>query len=93
MGWPYGVGPIEGTAGQPLPALEPGSIATAPEDAVAGGQQGAPVPETSGAAGSSAVAPRGKARAKKEPTFVLPARRGAPPARRRTHGLVHGELL
>jgi lysine 2,3-aminomutase len=31
---PYGVGPIEGTAGKPLAELEPGSAAGTPEDAV-----------------------------------------------------------
>jgi lysine 2,3-aminomutase len=51
---PYGVGPIEGTAGRPLDALPPGSNAPEPGDAVAGGPSGSAsgsaVPEASAAA-------------------------------------------
>ncbi len=54
---PYGVGPIEGKAGQPLPGLEPGSDDQTPGEAVAGGASGSAVPETAGA-GSEPRAPR-----------------------------------
>ncbi len=60
---PYGVGPIEGKAGQPLPRLEPGPNGRNPVDADIGGQHGAPVPETSD---STSTDP---ARARSEPTF------------------------
>jgi lysine 2,3-aminomutase len=82
---PYGVGPIEGTAGKPLAALEPGSSAPSPETAVAGGQHSYAVPETS----DSAEAPP----ARKEPAFEYPPGEEPRPREGEPTGWSHGELL
>ena len=77
---PYAVGAIEGTAGQPLDALEPGSSAPSPEDAVVGGPNGAgggAVPET----------PR------TEPVFEYPPGEEPRPREGEPTGWSHGELL
>ncbi|MGD0247881.1 MAG: lysine 2,3-aminomutase [Candidatus Limnocylindrales bacterium] len=84
---PYGVGPIEGTAGRPLPALEPGSIAPPPEDAVSGGQPGAPVPETGKAA------PTRRRRAPRQPKFDYAPGEEPRPREGEPTGWSHGELL
>ena len=97
---PYGVGPIEGTAGQPLPALEPGSNSQAPVDAVAGGAPEAPVPETSdpaspdapGAArepGSSTGPARSPVRARASPRAGPTASRSRPKPQRGSAGRAH----
>ena len=91
---PYGVGPIEGTAGQPLLGLEPG-----PNGSYAGGRgtsgarerrvesrRGA-VPETSDAASAAAAgAPR-------EPKFEYGPGEEPRPAEGEPTGWSHGELL
>jgi lysine 2,3-aminomutase len=82
---PYGVGPIEGTAGKPLAALEPGSSAPSPEAAVAGSQHSYAVPETS----DSAEAPP----ARKEPAFEYPPGEEPRPREGEPTGWSHGELL
>jgi lysine 2,3-aminomutase len=77
---PYGVGPIEGTAGEPRLGLEPGSTAGTPESAVAAGPNGAgggAVPET----------------VRKEPKFEYPAGEEPRPREGEPTGWSHGELL
>jgi lysine 2,3-aminomutase len=82
---PYGVGPIEGKAGEPRLGLEPGSAGGTPEGAVAGGQHGSAVPETPDAD----TAPRSKTEPKSEyqPGEEPRPREGEPT------GWSHGELL
>jgi lysine 2,3-aminomutase len=132
---PYGVGPIEGTAGKPMDALGPGSGVKAPEvpgkptmrdrggsesrsertprsvgedhsdnegiarprsrHTVAGGEHGAPVPESSGAAGghTEGSGPSGDDSRPKEPDFVYgPGEEPRPPEGRPT-GWHKGDLL
>ncbi len=84
---PYGVGPIEGTAGQPLAALEPGPNSQAPVDAVAGGAPGAPVPETSDPASPDATD------AAREPQFQYGPGEEPRPREGEPTGWSHGELL
>ncbi len=82
---PYGVGPIEGKAGRPLPGLEPGSNGQTPGDAVAGGPSGSAVPETAGAA-SEPLGPR-------EPKFEYTPGEEPRPREGEPTGWSHGELL
>jgi hypothetical protein len=82
---PYGVGAIEGTARQPMGALEPGSNGRTPGAAVAGGAHGAPVPETSASAAKPA--------ATHEPTFEYPPGEEPRPREGDATGWSHGELL
>ena len=82
---PYGVGAIEGTARQPMGALEPGSNGQTPGAAVAGGANGAPAPETS----TSAAKPA----ATHEPTFEYPPGEEPRPREGDATGWSHGELL
>jgi len=81
---PYGVGAIEGTAGQPLGELEAGSNEPSPVDAVAGGTQGSAVPETS----DPAEAPRAK-----EPVFEYAPGEEPRPREGDPTGWSNGELL
>jgi lysine 2,3-aminomutase len=77
---PYGVGPIEGTAGEPRLGLEPGSDAPSPETAVVGGPNsaaGGAVPETT----------------RKEPAFEYPPGEEPRPREGEPTGWSHGELL
>ena len=80
---PYGVGPIEGKVGQPLPGLEPGSNGQTPGDAVAGDPNGSAVPQTPEAAGRS---PR-------EPKFEYAPGEEPRPREGEPTGWSHGELL
>jgi lysine 2,3-aminomutase len=97
---PYGVGPIEGTAvegtaGQPRPALEPGSIAPPPEDAVAGGQPPRAASRRSGGAvpKTGKAAPTDRRRAPREPKFeYAPGEEPRPPEGEPT-GWHQGDLL
>jgi lysine 2,3-aminomutase len=82
---PYGVGPIEGKAGQPLPGLEPGSDSQTPGDAVAGGKSGSAVPETAGAASEPL--------ASHEPGFVYGPGEEPRPREGEPTGWSNGELL
>jgi lysine 2,3-aminomutase len=75
---PYGVGPIEGTAGGPRFGLEAGSTAGTPEGAVVGGQNG-----TAG----------GAVPEKKEPAFEYPPGEEPRPREGEPTGWSHGELL
>jgi lysine 2,3-aminomutase len=86
---PYGVGPIEGSARQPVGALEPGSSSRTTATAVAGGEQGAggEVAEASDAA-SSAEPP-----APREPTFEYGPGEEPRPREGEPTGWSHGELL
>jgi lysine 2,3-aminomutase len=77
---PFGVGPIEGTAGQPLAALEPGAGAPSPDNAVAGGQNGA-------AGGAVPETPR------KEPVFDYAPGEEPRPREGEPTGWSNGELL
>ena len=83
---PYGVGPIEGRAGQPLPGLEPGSNRETPGDAVAGGTHGSAVPETSKPASAAGRSPR-------EPKFEYAPGEEPRPREGEPTGWSHGELL
>jgi lysine 2,3-aminomutase len=83
---PYGVGPIEGKAGQPLPGLEPGSNRETPGDAVAGGTHGSAVPETSKPASAAGRSPR-------EPKFEYAPGEEPRPREGEPTGWSHGELL
>jgi lysine 2,3-aminomutase len=83
---PYGVGPIEGRAGQPLPRLEPGSNRETPGDAVAGGTHGSAVPETSKPASAAGRSPR-------EPKFEYAPGEEPRPREGEPTGWSHGELL
>jgi lysine 2,3-aminomutase len=78
---PYGVGAIEGTAGEPRLGLESGSSQPAPGNAVAGGQPpraaGGAVTETS----------------RKEVTFEYPPGEEPRPREGEPTGWSHGELL
>jgi len=74
---PYGVGPIEGTAGEPRLGLEPGSDAPSPETAVVGGPNsaaGGAVPETT----------------RKEPAFEYPPGEEPRPREGEPTGWSHG---
>ncbi|MGD0861310.1 MAG: lysine 2,3-aminomutase [Candidatus Limnocylindrales bacterium] len=84
---PYGVGPIEGKAGQPLPGLEPGSSGPTPGGAVAGGASSSTVPETSGAAAAAGGESAGEPNAEYGPGEEPRPRDGEPT------GWSHGELL
>jgi lysine 2,3-aminomutase len=83
---PYGVGPIEGKSGQPLPGLEPGSNRETPGDAVAGGTHGSAVPETSKPASAAGRSPR-------EPKFEYAPGEEPRPREGEPTGWSHGELL
>jgi lysine 2,3-aminomutase len=83
---PYGVGPIEGKSGQPLPRLEPGSNRETPGDAVAGGTDGSAVPETSDAASAAGRSPH-------EPKFEYAPGEEPRPREGEPTGWSHGELL
>jgi lysine 2,3-aminomutase len=82
---PYGVGPIEGKAGQPLPRLEPGSNQETPGDAVAGGTHSSAVPATSDAASEP--------RAAHEPKFEYAPGEEPRPREGEPTGWSHGELV
>jgi hypothetical protein len=82
---PYGVGPIEGKAGQPLPGIEPGPNGQAPGDAVVGDAAGASVPETAGAASEPP--------ARHEPRFEYAPGEEPRPREGEPTGWSHGELL
>jgi lysine 2,3-aminomutase len=82
---PYGVGPIEGRAGQPLPRLEPGSNRETPGDAVAGGTHGSAVPATPDAASEPGAA--------HEPKFEYAPGEEPRPREGEPTGWSHGELL
>jgi lysine 2,3-aminomutase len=81
---PFGVGPIEGTAGRPLPGLESGFDARTQGDAVAR-EAGAPVPETGGAASEQ--------RAPLAPDFEYAPGEEPRPRQGEPTGWSHGELL
>ena len=81
---PFGVGPIEGTAGRPLPGLESGFDARTQGDAVAR-EAGAPVPETGGAASEQ--------RAPLAPEFEYAPGEEPRPREGEPTGWSHGELL
>ena len=82
---PYGVGPIEGTAGKPLAVLESGSKAKSPEVAVAGGTHGSAVPETRD--------PDSESRARKDPVFQYAPGEEPRPREGEPTGWSNGELL
>ena len=86
---PYGVGPIEGTAGRPLPRLEPGPNGQKPADAVAAGPQSAEgaVSEPSGPASPT------EAGVAREPKFEYAAGEEPRPREGEPTGWSHGELL
>jgi hypothetical protein len=86
---PYGVGPIEGSARQPVSALEPGSSSRTTATAVAGGEQGAggAVPETSGSDSSA------EPRAVRKPSFEYAPGEEPRPREGEPTGWSHGELL
>jgi hypothetical protein len=82
---PYGVGAIEGTAGQPVSALEPGSGGQTPMGAVAGSPHGSTVPETSDSTET--------AQARREPAFEYPPGEEPRPGEGEAKGWSNGELL
>jgi lysine 2,3-aminomutase len=91
---PFGVGPIEGTAGQPREALGPGSGATATGSPAAGGEPGAPVPESSGAArGKAARGHSGSGSEARGPEFVYGPGEEPRPAEGKPTGWHKGDLL
>jgi lysine 2,3-aminomutase len=83
---PYGVGPIEGKAGLPLPGLESGSNGQEPEAAVGADASGSAATEIAGAA--SAAGPL-----RRDPSFEYPPGEEPRPREGEPTGWSHGELL
>jgi lysine 2,3-aminomutase len=82
---PYGVGAIQGTAGQPMNALGPGSSEPTPPGAVAEGQPDSGLPQASDTSSATLV--------RREPAFEYPPGEEPRPQQGHPTGWSNGELL